>query len=915
MKHMLPLLAALFIVCILLPAASAQEAADSCQVILPADYEDDPTRRYPVIYLLPQDGYAADDSGLDEILALLMEEGAGMQMIIAEPVFTAGEDVISTMDAIISEVDQAYRTAATPGYRIAMGTGTGGYLAYTLLLADGSPFGAAASIRGDFASEGNPWLPIYGSVREKLETIHHDNSKFLDSVFTYMDAPVDDPWTDLPGSTDDLGALMIGFGTGSAAHEFTVRPGVYDEDFAIESAFRVLDLMTSRILGGMITGSVKPVKSALTSEDTDAEIICTVNISEDIRTLTDDDNLMMIISLDLVDPVTDESLAAAGMMEEIPGPGEYTDSLEISNDISGTSAIVYMYVTLLDTTLEVANTTLIRIQDPVIDGENQQIDLMGDWHFQYVGAGPALDAAALDKPVFEAWPVVQPALTTWKKGFGNISDENVRSGYGPDYFNFSLTGNGYYARTFTLPERFDTRESVLAIGYVDDRCEVFLNGQRIGATGLNERGQPTGNTTWAVFSHFEIDPALLNVGGENTIVVRAWNDQPYGAGGWYGGPVGLYSRAAFEAQYASSASDRFYEESFDSACAARMLMKQGTVENRYLIYLPESYYTSDRYYPTVYLLHQLNSDHTSYRTDHVDRLLDEGIKAGLFDEMIVVIPNSSEESWWRGEWEKMITDELIPHIDSTYRTIPDARFRLTAGCSMGGQGAYSVALRNPDYFTGAVSFFGAFSYGRESSPSVIAAKEPVEYLRNYALYFSCGNQDSYGFGRPAIKLHQQLNDLGVEHAFFIENGGHDSQFYVPYFQDALAYARHHMYRSDAEMDAFLSGTVSLKDETVHVRLDADPGILKYLYTAPASSFTRIGTQALQATLIVKLQQDGKTMATLTSRGSLSADKLTIDDDFALNGIEPADHQAWTAVCEAAVLDRIIPLGELELSAQ
>ena len=157
----------------------------------------------------------------------------------------------------------------------------------------------------------------------------------------------------------------------------------------------------------------------------------------------------------------------------------------------------------------------------------------------------------------------------------------------------------------------------------------------------------------------------------------------------------------------------------------------------------------------MYLLHQFNSDHTSYRTDHVDALLDEGIKAGLFDKMIVVIPNSSENSWWTGEWEKMITEELIPLIDGKYRTINDPRYRLTVGCSMGGQGAYAVALRNPDYFTGAVSFFGAFSFGAENSPNAIASKEPVEYLKSYALYFICGNQDSYGFGAPAIQLHQQ----------------------------------------------------------------------------------------------------------------------------------------------------------------
>ena len=154
-----------------------------------------------------------------------------------------------------------------------------------------------------------------------------------------------------------------------------------------------------------------------------------------------------------------------------------------------------------------------------------------------------------------------------------------------------------------------------------------------------------------------------------------------------------------------------------------------------LIYLPEDYATSGRYYPTVYLLHQFNSDHTAYRTDRVNELLDDGIARGLFDGMIVVIPNSDENSWWTGHWEKMITEELIPLIDSRYRTIDDPRFRLTAGCSMGGQGAYGVALRNPNFFGGAVSFFGAFSYGGASSPNAIAAAEDIGIRRDRAVKY------------------------------------------------------------------------------------------------------------------------------------------------------------------------------------
>ena len=74
---------------------------------------------------------------------------------------------------------------------------------------------------------------------------------------------------------------------------------------------------------------------------------------------------------------------------------------------------------------------------------------------------------------------------------------------------------------------------------------------------------PTKTTNCAV-------PALIICGGENTVVVRAYNDLPFGAGGWYGGPIALYSRAAYH-QENGGENTRFYEERFKSSYAAKAL--------------------------------------------------------------------------------------------------------------------------------------------------------------------------------------------------------------------------------------------------------------------------------------------------------------------------------------------------------
>ncbi len=404
-RKLIALLTVTALLCGVLPLSVLGEAAPAYEITLPDGYADE-SRCFPVLYLLPQNGFTADDSGLEALLTAGMKDHAGMEMLIVRPVFEAGADLTAVMNEVAAAVDANYRTVVSPACRTLIGTGAGGYLAYALLLQEGSPFGAAASIRGDFASESNPWLARYGNVMEKMEALHAADEAFFDSVYTYMDAPVDDPWTDLPGSTDDLGALMIGYGTGSAFHEFTVRPGAYDEAFAVESVRRVLDRITNRILSGAASGTVKLEKSVLTADDQEAAAICTVNISEDIRAFAGGE-LPLTINVRMLDPDSGEVLAIAGVHQIIPGPGEYTETLELTNAVIGSSATVEMFIHVLDTPMTLASTSLILAQDPVIDGDFQQIDLMGDWYFQYVGAQTALDAAALTREEFEAWPVVQ----------------------------------------------------------------------------------------------------------------------------------------------------------------------------------------------------------------------------------------------------------------------------------------------------------------------------------------------------------------------------------------------------------------------------------------------------------------------------------------------------------------------------
>ena len=74
--------------------------------------------------------------------------------------------------------------------------------------------------------------------------------------------------------------------------------------------------------------------------------------------------------------------------------------------------------------------------------------------------------------------------------------------------------------------------------------------------------------------------------------------------------------------------------------------------------------------------------------------------------MIVVCPiDPQEDSMWVDSFDgrymrsTALLEELIPHIDTTYRTVPEQRGRVLQGFSMGGFGALVNGLRAPDHFS------------------------------------------------------------------------------------------------------------------------------------------------------------------------------------------------------------------------
>lgn len=148
------------------------------------------------------------------------------------------------------------------------------------------------------------------------------------------------------------------------------------------------------------------------------------------------------------------------------------------------------------------------------------------------------------------------------------------------------------------------------------------------------------------------------------------------------------------------------DTSFDSATLGRPY--------DYFVYLPAGYESSDLNYPVVYLLHGRGDDY--YAWFGVAQQLDALIESGEISPLIAIMPDmpSSDRASYYVDSEYMGEDfpaepvetaffnDLIPHVDATYRTIPTREGRVIGGFSMGGYGAIRYSLAHPDQFGSAI---------------------------------------------------------------------------------------------------------------------------------------------------------------------------------------------------------------------
>lgn len=123
-----------------------------------------------------------------------------------------------------------------------------------------------------------------------------------------------------------------------------------------------------------------------------------------------------------------------------------------------------------------------------------------------------------------------------------------------------------------------------------------------------------------------------------------------------------------------------------------------------------------------------------------------------------------------GGFAAVLTGELIPKIDATYRTLSTRDHRALAGLSMGGMQAIQIGLTHPDLFASV----GAFSapvlkrFDVKTSYNGVFADAAAFNKKVRLLWLGVGSAE--GFVAGVKTVHDALDKSDVKHVFFESPG-------------------------------------------------------------------------------------------------------------------------------------------------
>lgn len=163
------------------------------------------------------------------------------------------------------------------------------------------------------------------------------------------------------------------------------------------------------------------------------------------------------------------------------------------------------------------------------------------------------------------------------------------------------------------------------------------------------------------------------------------------------------------------------------------------VDVGYCIYLPPQYAKKkNQKFPVVYYLHG-GRPGSELKSVRLAKPIHQNISASKVAPMIYVFVNGGAMSHYNypqlnSYGEDVFVQELIPHIDKTYRTISSRLGRGLEGFSQGGRGTARIMFKHPDKFISGAPGGGGHEAEKRISDTGGIESANVVFAKGYNTY-------------------------------------------------------------------------------------------------------------------------------------------------------------------------------------
>jgi len=207
---------------------------------------------------------------------------------------------------------------------------------------------------------------------------------------------------------------------------------------------------------------------------------------------------------------------------------------------------------------------------------------------------------------------------------------------------------------------------------------------------------------------------------------------------------------------------------------------------RCFVYTPAEYEQNpQKRYPVLYLQHGSFEDETGWPTQgKAGLILDNLIAAKKAVPMIIVMDNGYAYKAQTGEnqgrpvsvFEEVVINEVIPMIDSKFRTLTDREHRAIAGLSMGANQTMRIIMNNLDKFASYGGFSGTSNYPSSDEINVEtflngAFKNGAALNKQFKVFWlGLGTKEPNPFPGSVGAFRKMMDKQGIKYVYYESPG-------------------------------------------------------------------------------------------------------------------------------------------------